>query len=385
MPAKVVEKIVEVPAESKKDQGIIALLKELESEQFEKRKNKDSFGVEDAQNDVHPSIVTLGIQMNKGIIRGATARTMAMLACLRRVIDDYETPRDQTLIRHLPTSRYLSHQISFLTSARPMTGAMLPPAMGNSIRWLKTEISRINPDLSDDLAKRHLIDRIDAFIHEKFTAADAVIADIAQDYIDVEGSVVVTYSKSSIVQQVLLRAKELRKTFRVIVVDNRVTLEGRNLVHTLVEEDIEVEYVHTYALDHVLQDATVCLLGAQSVLADGSVCARAGTALTAAMAKRMNLPVIVCAEMVKFSDRVNIDQIVMNELGDPDALIPENWDTRFPEPGHLKGWQEQPNTMAVSLMYDVTPAELISSIICEHGSTCPTDVPGVTAIAAKRE
>lgn len=59
-----------------------------------------------------------------------------------QVIQDYVTPPNNTLSRHLMT--YLSPQISHLVAARPMS-----VTMGNAIRQLKLDISGSDIDLPE--------------------------------------------------------------------------------------------------------------------------------------------------------------------------------------------------------------------------------------------
>ena len=59
-----------------------------------------------------------------------------------QVIQDYTTPQNNTLSRHLMT--HLSAQISHLVAARPMS-----VTMGNAIRQLKVEISGVDIDLPE--------------------------------------------------------------------------------------------------------------------------------------------------------------------------------------------------------------------------------------------
>jgi len=59
-----------------------------------------------------------------------------------QVIQDYTTPQNNTLSRHLMT--HLSAQISHLVAARPMS-----VTMGNAIRQLKLEISGVDIDLPE--------------------------------------------------------------------------------------------------------------------------------------------------------------------------------------------------------------------------------------------
>lgn len=57
------------------------------------------------------------------------------------------------------------------------------------------------------------------------------------------------------------------------------------------------------------------LLGAHALLANGYVMSRAGTAQIALVAKSYNVPVLVCCETHKFSERVQTDAFVYNEIG----------------------------------------------------------------------
>ena len=56
------------------------------------------------------------------------------------------------------------------------------------------------------------------------------------------------------------------------------------------------------------------LLGAHAVLANGGVMSRVGASQVALVAKAFNVPVLVCCETYKFSERVQTDSFVFNEL-----------------------------------------------------------------------
>lgn len=64
----------------------------------------------------------------------------------------------------------------------------------------------------------------------------------------------------------------------------------------------------------VLQVSKV-LLGAHALLANGYVMSRAGSSQVALLAHSFNVPVLVCCETHKFSERVQTDAFVYNELG----------------------------------------------------------------------
>lgn len=87
-----------------------------------------------------------------------------------------------------------------------------------------------------------------------------------------------------------------------------------------------------------LQEATKVFMGASGAMSNGTILARAGSASVAMVADAMQRPVIICCETLKFVDRVQLDSITYNELGDPNALA--SVDSR-PDLSALEGWQEQ--------------------------------------------
>lgn len=243
--------------------------------------------------------------------------------------------------------------------------------MGNAIRWLKLEISTIDPDTPESEAKSDLCSSIDNFIRERITVADQVIVTTAMERIH-DGDVILTFAKSSIVQKTLIQAYREGKRFRVIVVDSRPLFEGKNLARALADLGLEVQYILTHALSHVITDATKVFLGAHAMMSNGRLYSRVGTALVAMMAKKADIPVIVCCESVKFTDRVALDSIVNNEIAPSHELIPQS-----DPPSSLTKWLDVPNLQLLNLMYDVTPSDFIHLVITEHGSLPPSSVPVV--------
>jgi translation initiation factor eIF-2B subunit delta len=81
---------------------------------------------------------------------------------------------------------------------------------------------------------------------------------------------------------------------------------------------LNLESIHALYLEG---GATKVLLGAAAVLANGTVVSRVGTAAVAAAASHLGIPVLVAAETCKFHERVQLDAVSNNELGNPDALV----------------------------------------------------------------
>lgn len=244
-------------------------------------------------------------------------------------------------------------------------------SMGNAIRWLKVEISKVDVSTAESAAKTNLCTAIDNFIRERITAADEVIAESAADQIK-DGDTILTYAKSCVVQSTLVEASRQGKHFRVIVVDSRPLFEGKNLARALAASGIEVQYVLIHGIDRAFKSATKVIVGAHAMLSNGRLYSRVGTALVAMSAKDVDVPVIVCCESVKFTDRVALDSFVHNEVTPSDELL-----LHTTSPSGLEKWKDVPNLQLLNLLYDLTPAEYINMVISEYGPLPPSSVPVV--------
>ncbi|PYI04586.1 IF-2B-domain-containing protein [Aspergillus sclerotiicarbonarius CBS 121057] len=357
-----------------------------------------------AGKEVHPAVLALGLQMRDYVVCGSSARCVATLLAFKRVIEAYTTPLGTSLARHLTT--HLSHQITYLSTCRPLS-----ISQGNAIRALKLAISSIDPSVPEATAKSSLCDFIDSFIREKITVADQVIAGSAAQKIQ-DGDVIVTFAGSSIVKQTLLTAHKQGKQFRVSIIDSRPLFEGKNLARTLANAGLDVQYSLVNGISHAIKDATKVFLGAHAMTSNGRLYSRVGTALVAMSAKEraggVEVPVIVCCETVKFTDRVALDSIVVNEIADADELVtiePVQQLTGLPDPtapapaetkkgskaaasapvesstasqstgSPLEEWKESANLQLLNIMYDVTPAEYVDMVVTEMGSLPPSAVP----------
>lgn len=238
--------------------------------------------------------------------------------------------------------------------------------MGNAIRWLKLEISKVDIDVPDAEAKAGLCDAIDVFIRERVTLADQLIVTSAVQRIK-DGDVILTYAKSSLVQRALVQAYAEGKKFRVIIVDSRPLHEGKHLAAALASIGMEVKYCLMNGLSHNIHDVTKVLLGAHAMMSNGRLFSRIGTALIAMEANEADKPVIILCETIKFTERVALDSIVHNEIAPADELVIPG--------GALSNWGDIRHLQLCNPMYDVTPAEYIQMIITESGNVPPTSVP----------
>lgn len=230
-----------------------------------------------------------------------------MLQAFREVIKDYSTPPEKTLSRDLTAK--INNYVSFLIECRPQS-----ISMGNAIRFLKPRIVNLPLTLTESEAKVSLCSDIDSFINEKIVLADKVIVRHAVTKIR-DRDVLLTYGSSSIVEMILLYAHELGKRFRVVVVDSRPKLEGREMLSRLVGKGLSCTYTHINGVSYIMHEVTRVFMGAASVLSNGTVYSRVGTACVAMVAHAFRVPVLICCEAYKFHERVQLDSICSNELG----------------------------------------------------------------------
>ncbi|KAI9085523.1 hypothetical protein K1719_032366 [Acacia pycnantha] len=313
---------------------------------------------------MHPAVYKVGLQYLSGDIAGGNARCIAMLQAFQEVIKDYRVPPEKAMARDLTAK--ISSYVSFLIECRPLS-----ISMGNAIRFLKSRIANLLLTMSEAEAKASLQSDIDRFISEKIILANKVITKHAVTKIR-DSDVLLTYGLSSAVEMILLHAHELGKQFRVIVVDSRPNLSGQLLLSRLVAKGLSCTYTHINAVSYIMHEVTRVFLGASSVLANGTVYSRVGTACVAMVAHAFRVPVLVCCEAYKFHERVQLDSICSNELGDPDVIskVQGRGDVNY-----LDGWANTNNLQLLNLIYDATPSDYVSMIVTDYGMVPPTSVP----------
>ncbi|KAI1100754.1 nagb/rpia/CoA transferase-like protein [Jackrogersella minutella] len=300
-----------------------------------------------ADKDVHPTVLALGQQMATFTIDESITRLKATLLAFKKVINSYTTPPGNTLARHL-TPHVLNPQIEYLTACRPMCFSM-----GNAIRWLKLQVSKIDPDVPELEAKKQLCSSIDTFIQERISMADLVITERAAEKIR-DGDVVLTFGWSTILERALLHAYLIAgRKFTVIVLDDPHEKKGQTLAKNLTAEGIRVSYYGDFGgLRWHLQGVTKVLVSAESMFNNGSMYARSGTCDLAIAAKQLDIPVLVLCETVNITERVSTDSLTYNEI-DP----------------------ERSSSASFRLLYDTTPDKYLSLVISELGTVQPTSVP----------
>jgi len=318
-------------------------------------------------NKVHPAVISVGLKFASGDLRGSNTRMVAMLQAFKEVIADYSRPENASVARDL--DRRLKPMIQFLIDCRPHS-----ISMGNAIKHLRHAISALPPDLTEAEAKEELFDVIDTYVHTNVTLAQKELVRIGLSKIS-NGDVILTFGRNGAVEKLLLAAHEQGVRFEVVVVSCRPDHDGEDIVKRLASAGIPCTFIVLSSISYMMGSVTKVILGAAAMLSNGTMLGQAGTALVAMMAKSMRKPVLVCCESHKFSERVQLDSITNNEIGDPDALVlPEAWDGVEGRPT-LASWRENPQLELLNLRYDLTPQAYISVLVTEFGLVPATSVP----------
>ncbi|XP_067206408.1 translation initiation factor eIF2B subunit delta isoform X2 [Linepithema humile] len=200
-------------------------------------------------SNIHPAIVRLGVQYKSKVIVGSNARCVALLAAIKCVVKDFEKPAQADFIRGLEAS--LQESLAYLRRCRP-----LAVSMHNAMRHLNWQMTQFSPTLSDEEAKNKLQGVIDTYISEQIQLADKAISITIQSKIS-NGNVILTYGYSSLIHKILVEAHAAGKQFRVIVVDGRPWLEGKELLRRLAKHGIECSYILINALSFIMPEVSI--------------------------------------------------------------------------------------------------------------------------------
>ncbi|KAK8047657.1 translation initiation factor eIF-2B subunit delta [Apiospora saccharicola] len=299
-----------------------------------------------ADKDVHPSVLMLGQQMATFTIDESITRLKATMLAFRKVIESYITPPGNVLARHF-TPHVLNIQIEYLTACRPMCFSM-----GNAIRWLKLQVSKIDMDASEEQAKKELCQTIDIFIAERITVADEYITEQGAKHIK-DGDIVLAYGRNTLVEKAILYAHSTGTKFSVLIVDDPYEQLGQQLAKTLTDEGIKVTYSGDFGgLRNHMRHATKVFFAAEAMFSNGAMYARAGACDVAMTAYELGKKVITLCETINITERVATDSLTYNEI-DP----------------------ERSSAAAFRLMFDATPDKYISLLVTELGSVQARSAP----------
>ena len=193
-----------------------------------------------------PSIVVkVGYRINKDLIKGSTAKCIAMLMAFKSVVKAHQLVA-KDMNRDLQKLLF-TDCLKFLIKCRPLS-----ISMGNAVKYLKLVCSRIPNESNDSEVKKAICDAIDTFIEEEILCSWKAIVDRSLENFN-ENDTILTLGCSAMVKNVLYNAAKNGKKFNVIVVDTRPKFEGREMLQFLVKHNIPATYILINSISYVMK------------------------------------------------------------------------------------------------------------------------------------
>ncbi|RUP44122.1 hypothetical protein BC936DRAFT_149907, partial [Jimgerdemannia flammicorona] len=244
--------------------------------------------------------------------------------------------------------------------------------MRECIRWLKKEMAEIveeDPPLSDDEARHRLVERIEHFIRDRITVADALIVQNGLQKIQ-NGDVILTYARSSIVQALLLEVHKRGVEFHVIVVDSR-PMQTPPQTPRRRRHPMLVRTTLCGAVGHAPGDQGSTRRACAAQQRRGVRARWHGYGRDDGVGqKNPGDGVLRDVQVCNPDDLVETNKATQSAYN-RGALSPSDPSAHAP----LAGWRDQPNLKLLNLMYDVTPSEYITVVVTEVGLIPCTSAP----------
>ncbi|XP_013177068.1 PREDICTED: translation initiation factor eIF-2B subunit delta isoform X2 [Papilio xuthus] len=318
-------------------------------------------------SNLHPAVIKLGVQLASQVVTGSNARCIALLNALKKMVRDYTLPAKTEFARGLES--HLAASLDFLWAMRQPSASQT-----NAVKHFRRQLMQLPNNLDEFHAKKSLEEDIDRYIREQIDMAGEAISIAVRNKIS-HGDNIMTYGCSSLIERILCEAWESGVRFRAVVVGDRVRRGAREMLRRLAACGLPCTYADISAVSFLMRNISKVVMGAGALLASGSVLGPLGSAQVALAARGRNVPVLVACETHKFSERVQTDAFVYNEIGDPDDLI-DKTDENSP----LKDWRSNPNLTLLNLTYDVTPPSLVTAVVTELAILPCTSAPVVLRI-----
>ena len=255
-------------------------------------------------------------------LHGASWMARRAVEALEEIAASHEGDCDQLLVKLRDAGRRLA-------AARPGVGAVAG-AVGRLLASGRYE-SHLEPD-----ALRQVVSEEAHALTEGRIRAPASIAIQLRDR--VAGATVLTHSNSATVREALLH-EQPRKVFCTV---SSPVEEGRTLVAELTGAGIDAALVEDEDAPERVPEATVLLLGADTVFRDGTVCNKIGSIPLARAARDAGVPVVVAAEVIKLAPV-------------PGAQAPD-----------LADFERE--------LFELIPSELITEFVTEEGVFPPEEI-----------
>jgi translation initiation factor eIF-2B subunit delta len=166
---------------------------------------------------------------------------------------------------------------------------------------------------------------------------------------------VMTNSRSSVVQQVILHLQMNNRLRQVIQMESRPALEGRTNAEYLLDCGVHVTVIPDAALGYWVNNADAVFVGADAIAVNGNFLGKIGCFPLAVLTHKAGIPFYVAADRLKF----------VHELHD-EYHVNQNFT------GEEIDWGVYSDNLVLSnIIYEITPGELVTGYLTEYGLQQP--------------
>ncbi len=273
-------------------------------------------------------------------IQGATNIAISAVKALSQELRDFDGSKDEM-------GDVLKEAIQMLVDSRATE-----PMMRNGLRYIETKLTTQDPMSRESF--KEMVTHVEERILGMYTGSKQRIMEIGAKRIK-DGDVILTHCHSSAVTGALLLAHEQGKKFSVIQTETRPKYQGRITAKELVGAGIDTTMIVDSAARHYMKEIDFVLVGCDAITSEGNVINKIGTSQVAQAAYEARIPFYVLGTLLKF-DPVTIH-------GHYEAIE---------ERSTAEIWEDPPKGLKIrNPAFDVTPNDLITAIITEHGVVRP--------------
>lgn len=228
----------------------------------------------------------------------------------------------------------------------------------NTVNSILSSMKGVKNIDSVEKLRKTVVEKADELMEESETALEKE-AEYGSNLID-SGDTILMHSYSSSVLKILKKAKENDKKINVITTESRPLYEGHATVSELLEASIPTTLIIDAAIGRFIEDADKILVGADSVLVDGTVVNKIGTRPLAVLARENNTPVYVATETFKFDPKSLEGNQARIEKHPPQEILGD------------KTFEEDDLLDVENPFFEETPPKYVNLLITERGVFPPS-------------
>ncbi len=226
------------------------------------------------------------------------------------------------------------------------------PLLRNALLFLEKNINE--KTVYSEIEK--LIEKYKKMVRE----ANEKIAEIGAKRIK-DGSTIMTICHSTTVMNILKRAKDAGKNFKVYTCETRPRYQGRISAKELNDYGIEVYHIVDSAKAFFMREIDMCIIGADAITSSGKIINKIGSLELALCAKEERVKFVVAATLLKYDVRTKQGYEEPIEFRDPEEV-----------------WYDAPKGIKIlNPAFDVVDQLYIDYLITEGGIVNPYMIPVV--------